>query len=48
MPSTDDYLLHDILYGACGSTAQSSESASAHELGKYNHLRETYMLGVYE
>jgi len=43
MPSTDDYRLHDILSRACGSTAQSSESASALELGKYNHFRETYV-----
>ena len=48
MPSTDDYRLRDILYRACRSTAQSSDSASALELGKYNHLRETYVLGVYE
>jgi hypothetical protein len=48
MPSTDDYRLQDILYRACGSTAQSSDSASVLELGKYNLFGETYMLGVYE
>jgi hypothetical protein len=48
MPSTDDYRLQDILYRACGSTAQSSDSASVLELGKYNHFGETYVLGVYE
>jgi len=47
-PSTDDYRLQDILYRTCGSTAQSSDTASALDLGKYNHLRETYVLGVYE
>jgi len=48
MPTTDHYRLQDILYRACGSTAQSSDSARASELGKYNHFRETYVLGVYE
>jgi hypothetical protein len=48
MPSTDDYRLQDILYRACGSTAQSSDSASALQVGKYNHHRGTYVLGVYE
>jgi len=48
MPSTDDPRLQDIFSRACGSTAQSSDSASALELGKYNHFRETYVLGVYE
>ena len=38
LPSTDDYRLQEILYRACGSTAQSSDSASALEHGKYNHL----------
>jgi hypothetical protein len=41
MPSTDDYRLQDILYRACGGTAQSSYCASALQHGKYNHLRET-------
>ena len=36
--STDDYRPQDIFYRACESTAQSSDSASALELGKYNHL----------
>jgi len=48
LPNPDDHRLQDILYRACGCTAQSSDSASALELGKHNHLRETYMLGVYE
>jgi hypothetical protein len=48
MLSTDDYRLQDILYRACGSTAQRSDSASALELGKYNHFGETYVIGVYE
>jgi len=48
IPNTDDYRLQDILYIACGITAQSSDSASALELGKYNHLRETYMLDIDE
>ena len=43
IPSTDDYRLRDILSRACGSTAQSSDSASALELCKYNHFRETYV-----
>jgi hypothetical protein len=38
MPLTDDYQLHDIFYRACGSTVQSSDSARALELGKYNHV----------
>jgi len=37
-PLTDDYRLHYLFYRACGSTAQSSDSARALELGKYNHL----------
>jgi len=48
MPSTDDYRLQDILYRACGNTAQSSRSASALELGKYNHFRKAYVLDVDE
>jgi len=48
MPSTDDYRLLDILYRACVSTAQSSASASALDLGKYNHFREAYVLDVNE
>jgi hypothetical protein len=44
--STNDYRLQDILCRACGCTAQNSDSASAHQLGKYNHCRETYVLGV--
>jgi hypothetical protein len=40
MPLTDDYRLQDIFYRACGSTAQSSDSARALELGKYNHLEK--------
>ena len=44
----DDYWLQDILYRACGSTAQSSDSASALELGKYNHLGKAYVLDVNE
>ena len=47
MLSTDDYRLQDILLRACRSTAQSSDSASALQLGRYNHLRETYVLRVY-
>jgi hypothetical protein len=46
MGSTYDYRLQDILYRACGSTAQSSESASSLELGKYNHVRTAYVLDV--
>jgi len=48
MSITDDYRPQDILYRACGSTAQSSDSASALELGKYNHLREAYVLDIDE
>jgi len=48
MASTDDYRLQDILYRACGSTAQSLDRASALELGMYNHYGETYVLGAYE
>jgi hypothetical protein len=48
MPLTDDYRLQDIFSRACRSTTQSSDNASALELGKYNHLRETYVLGVNE
>jgi hypothetical protein len=48
MPTTDDHRLQDIFSRPYGSTAQSSDSASALELGKYNHLRETYVLGDYE
>jgi len=48
MPIADDYRLQDIHYRACGSTAQSSDSASALELGKYNHIRETYVLDIDE
>jgi len=48
MPSTNDYWLQDILYRACGSTAPSSDSTSALELGKYNHLREAYVLDINE
>jgi len=48
LPSANDYRLQDILYRACGSTAQSSDSASAPELGKYYHFGETYVIGVYE
>ena len=48
MPGTDDYRLQDILYRACGSTAQSLHSASGLELGKYNHLGTAYVLDVYE
>jgi hypothetical protein len=39
MLSTDDYRLHVLLYRACGSTAQSSESASTLELG-YKRCRQ--------
>jgi len=46
--NTDDYWLQDILYRACGSTAQSSVSARALELGKYNHLEKAYGLDVDE
>ena len=48
MQITDDYWLQDILYRACASTAQSSDSTSALELGKYNHLREAYVLDINE
>jgi len=48
MPSTDDHQLRDILYIACGSTAQSSDSARALELGKYNYHREAYVLDIEE
>jgi hypothetical protein len=33
MQSPDDYWLQDILYRACGSTVQSSDCASALEIG---------------
>jgi len=48
MPRTDDCWLQDILYRGCGSTAQSSESASVLELGMYNHPREAYVLHINE
>ena len=48
MPSTDDHRLQNIFSRACGSTAQSSDSASALEFGKYNHFRETYVLDIDE
>ena len=48
MPSTDDHRLQDIFSRACGSAAQSSDSASALELGKYNHFREAYVLDIHE
>ena len=48
MPLADDYRLQDILYRACGSTAQRLDSTSALELGKYNHFRETYVLDIDE
>jgi hypothetical protein len=48
MSITEDYRLQDVLYRACGSTAQSSDSASALELGKYNDLREAYVLDIDE
>jgi len=47
MPSTDDWL-QDILYRACGSTAQSSDNACALQLGKNNHVREAYVLDIDE
>jgi hypothetical protein len=43
MSITDDYQLQDILSRACGSTTQTSDSASALELRKYNHFREAYV-----
>jgi len=46
--STDDYWSQDILHRTWWSSAQSSDSTSVLELGKYNHIRETYVLGVYE
>ena len=48
MPITDDYQLQDIFSRVCGSTAESSDSARSHDLGKYNHCRETYKLGVHQ
>jgi hypothetical protein len=48
MAITNNYRLQDILYRACGSTAQSSDSARALELGKYNRLREAYVLDINE
>jgi hypothetical protein len=48
MPSTNDSWLWAILYRACGSTAQSLDSASPLDLGKYNHFREAFMLDVNE
>jgi hypothetical protein len=48
MSITDDDRLQDVLYRACGCTAQSSDSASALELGKYNDLREAYVFDVDE
>jgi hypothetical protein len=48
LPSTNDYRLQGVLYKACGSTAHSSDSASALERGKYNNFTETCVLGVYE
>ena len=48
MPSTDDYRLQDILYRACGSTAQSSDGASALQLGRYYDLGESNVLDIDE
>jgi len=48
MPITDDYRLQVKYYRACGITAQSSDSASALELGKYNHFSEGYVLDIDE
>jgi len=48
MPSTNDYRLQVIFYRACGIIAQSSDSASALELGKYNHFRKAYVLDIDE
>jgi hypothetical protein len=48
MPVANDYRLQDILYRACGSTAQSSDSTSALELGKNNNLREPYRVDIDE
>ena len=46
MSITHDYWEQDILYSDCGSTSQSTDSASALGLGKYNHLRDAYMLDI--
>jgi hypothetical protein len=46
MLNTEDYQLQDILYRACGRTAQSSDSASAREVGKYNHVGKAHVLEV--
>jgi len=48
MPLTNDYRLQDIFSRACGSTAESSDSARPLELGKYNHFREAYVLDIDE
>jgi len=38
MSTTNDCQLQNAPYRACGSTAQSSDSTSVLELGKYSHL----------
>jgi len=48
MPSADHYQPQNSLYRACRCYAQSSDSASALQLGMNNHFRGTYVLGVYE
>ena len=40
MPITDEHRLQDIFSRGCGSTPESSDSASSLELGKYNHLEK--------
>jgi len=48
MSITNDYQQQHILYRACGRTAQSSDSASALQISKYNYLREAHLLEINE
>jgi hypothetical protein len=43
MHSTDNHRQQDIVYDACWRDAQSSESASAYVVGKYNNLEDKFM-----
>jgi hypothetical protein len=48
MPSNHEYRLQGIFSRLCETTAHSLDSATVHELGRYNHFRATYVLGVYK
>ena len=44
--SQSHYRIQHILYRACASIAQRSDSASTDKLGKFIHLREAYFLDI--